>query len=69
MSRATVTLPNELLDELMAVVSVRTKTEAVVIAVRDEIRLRRMERIRSMAGKASFEPNARAIRNGDRRLG
>jgi len=37
MTRTTVTLPEDLLIELMSLVDAKSKTEAVVIAVKDEI--------------------------------
>jgi len=69
MSRATVTLPQDLLTELMALVGARSKTEAVITAVKDEIRLRKLARIKAMAGKMEFIATADELRHGDRRLG
>lgn len=69
MSRATITLPNDLLSELMGLVDARSKTEAVVLAIRDEIRLRKLEKIRAMAGKIEFTAPAEELRHGDQRLG
>jgi hypothetical protein len=69
MSRATVTLPQDLLTELMNLVGARSKTEAVITAVKDEIRLRKLARIKAMAGKMEFIATADELRHGDRRLG
>jgi len=69
MSRATVTLPQDLLTELMALVGARSKTEAVITAVKDEIRLRKLARIKAMAGKMEFTATADELRHGDNRLG
>lgn len=69
MSRATVTLPQDLLTELMALVGARSKTEAVITAVKDEIRLRKLARIKAMAGKMEFTTTADELRHGDHRLG
>lgn len=69
MSRATVTLPQDLLTELMALVGARSKTEAVLTAVKDEIRQRKLARIKAMAGKMEFTATADELRHGDRRLG
>ena len=69
MSRATVTLPQDLLTELMALVGARSKTEAVITAVKDEIRQRKLARIKAMAGKMEFTTTADELRHGDRRLG
>lgn len=69
MSRATVTLPQDLLTELMTLVGARSKTEAVITAVKDEIRLRKLARIKAMAGKMDFTATADELRHGDQRLG
>ncbi len=69
MSRATVTLPQDLLTELMTLVGARSKTEAVITAVKDEIRQRKLARIKAMAGKMEFTATADELRHGDNRLG
>jgi hypothetical protein len=69
MSRATVTLPQDLLTELMTLVGAKSKTDAVLTAVKDEIRLRKLARIKAMAGKMEFSATADEVRHGDRRLG
>lgn len=69
MQRATVTLPQDLLTELMTLVGARSKTEAVLTAIKDEIRLRKIARIKGMAGKMEFTATADELRHGDRRLG
>ncbi|GAB7028521.1 hypothetical protein [Geotalea toluenoxydans] len=69
MARATVTLPQDLLTELMSLVGAKSKTEAVLTAVRDEIRLRKTARIKAMAGKMEFIADADELRHGDHRLG
>ncbi|MBI1919472.1 MAG: DUF2191 domain-containing protein [Geobacter sp.] len=69
MARSTITLPQDLLTELMSLVQARSKTEAVITAIKDEIRLRKLERIKAMAGKLEFTVDADELRHGDRRLG
>lgn len=69
MRRATVTLPQDLLTELVTLVGARSKTEAVITAVKDEIRLRKLARIKAMAGKMEFTADADELRHGDHRLG
>ena len=69
MSRATITLPNDLLDELMKSVRAKSKTEAVVKAIKDEIRMRKIEKIRKMVGEMEFITTAEGLRHGDKRLG
>ena len=69
MSRATITLPNDLLAELMSMVNARSKTEAVIMAIKEEIRLKKLEKIRAMAGKMEFTTTADELRHADERLG
>jgi len=69
MSRTTITLPHDLVAELMTLLKARSKTEAVVTAIKDEIRLRKAARIKAMAGKMEFAASAGKLRHGDDRLG
>lgn len=69
MVRATVTLPQDLLTELVALVGAKSKTEAVLTAVKDEIRLRKAHRIKAMAGSMEFTMSADELRHGDGHLG
>lgn len=69
MSRTTITLPNSLLDELMSTVQAKSKTEAVIKAIKDEIRMKKTEKIKSMAGKMEFIKPADKLRHEDERLG
>lgn len=69
MRRATVTLPKYILDELLRVTKAKTKTEAVRIAAEDEIRARKIQRIKKEAGHLKFITNAEELRHKDKRLG
>ena len=69
MSRTTITLPSTLLDELMSEIHAKSKTDAVITAIRDEIRMKKQERIKAMAGNMDFTTSADRLRHGDRRLG
>jgi metal-responsive CopG/Arc/MetJ family transcriptional regulator len=69
MSRITITIPNELVDELMAVVEAKSKTEAVKNAIKNEIKQKKKEKIKSLAGKIDFAIEAAELRHGDNRLG
>lgn len=69
MARTTVTLPQDLLAELMSLLEARSKTEAVITAVKDEIRQRKAARIKAMAGKTEFTGSAEELRHRDERLG
>jgi len=69
MSRATITLPNDLLAELMETVDAKSKTDAVIKAIKHEIRMGKIEKIKKMAGEMEFVKTAQEIRHGDKRLG
>jgi len=69
MSRTTITIPQSLIDELMSEVKAKSKTEAVIKAIRDEIRLKKKEKIKMMAGKMEFTKSAEELRHKDKRLG
>jgi len=69
MARTTVTLPQDLLDELVDLVAARNKTQAVLEAVRQEIRRRKRQRIRNLAGRLEFDLTADDLRHGDERTG
>jgi metal-responsive CopG/Arc/MetJ family transcriptional regulator len=68
MSRITITLSNELIDELMSVIEAKSKTEAVVKAIKNEIKHIKKEKIKNMAGTIEFT-DADTLRHGDERLG
>ncbi len=69
MSRITITLPNNLIDELLEVLPSKSKTEAIVKAIKDEIRLKKKEEIKALAGRIEFVEGVEKIRHEDRRLG
>jgi Arc/MetJ family transcription regulator len=69
MSRTTITLPNSLIEELMSEIKAKSKTDAVITAIRDEIRMKKQERIKAMAGTMEFSQSADRLRHGDKRLG
>ncbi|MCR4320678.1 MAG: DUF2191 domain-containing protein [Candidatus Brocadiaceae bacterium] len=68
MSRTTITLPKSLLEELMSELEAKSKTEAVVKAIKDEIRLKKTEKIKAWAGKMEFVKSADKLRHEDERL-
>lgn len=52
----------------MSEVEAKSKTEAVVKAIKDEIRMKKMEKIKAMAGKMEFTKSADKLRHEDERL-
>jgi metal-responsive CopG/Arc/MetJ family transcriptional regulator len=69
MSRITITIPNELIDELLTVAEAKSKTQAVINAIKNEIVQKKKKNIKKMAGKINFVIGADELRHGDERLG
>jgi hypothetical protein len=69
MVRTTITLPSSLLEELMSEIKAKSKTDAVITAIRDEIRMKKQERIKAASGNMEFTMSADRLRHGDKRLG
>ena len=69
MRRTTITLPQEMVDELVKATGAGSKTRAVTLAVEEELRKRKLENIKGMAGKLAFDIEAEELRHGDERLG
>ena len=69
MSRITITIPNELIDELLEVVEAKSRTQAVINAIKNEIIQKKKENIKKLAGKIDFIIEAEDLRHGDKRLG
>ena len=69
MSRITITISNDLIDELMSVIEAKSKTEAVIKAIKNEIKHSKKEKIKSLAGNIKFIMDADELRHGDDRLG
>jgi Arc/MetJ family transcription regulator len=63
MNRTTITIPQDLITELMSLVQAKSETDAVITAIRDEIRLRKLEKIKAMTGKMEFTASADELRH------
>lgn len=63
--RTTVTMSDETLAELMRFSEANTKTEAVNLAVEEWVRLRKIQQLRSLRGKLSFEKGIDELREAD----
>jgi len=66
--RSTLTLPEKTLAELVKLTGAKNKTQAVLIAIEDEIRSRKLAKIKEMAGKLEFADTDK-LRHQDKRLG
>ena len=69
MRRATITLPGDLLEDLLLEVKAKSKTAAVITLIKGEIRMRKKAKIKAMAGKMEFAETADGLRHKDERLG
>jgi len=69
MPRTPITLPGSLVEELMTEVKAKSKTEAVIKTIKDEIRAKKKKKIKNMADKMEFTAYADELRHRDRRLG
>ncbi len=49
MKRTTITLPQDLVNELLAVTPAKNKTQAVLEAIREKIRRKKMEALKGLA--------------------
>ncbi len=60
MKRTTVTLPQELVDDLLEVNPAKNKTRAVVFAIQECIRRKKLETIKSLAANGRGQKMAKA---------
>ena len=60
MKRTTVTLPQELVNDLLRVSPAKNKTQAVLSAVQECIKRRKLETIKNMAGNGRWHRAAKA---------
>ena len=51
MKRTTVTLPKDLVDDLLEVLPAKNKTQAVTLAVQECIKRRKMEYLKTLVGQ------------------
>jgi metal-responsive CopG/Arc/MetJ family transcriptional regulator len=51
MKRTTVTLPKDLVDDLLEVLPAKNKTQAVTLAVQESIKRRKVEYLKTLAGQ------------------
>lgn len=52
--RATLNIPDALINDLLKVTGEKTKTRAICLAIRDFIRRKRREKLLSLSGKIHF---------------
>ena len=64
--RATVTIEKDVLDELQRETGSKNKSTAVKQAIREYLRRKKIEKIKSMKGKLEFDLTADEIRHYER---
>jgi Arc/MetJ family transcription regulator len=64
--RATVTIEKDVLDELQRETRSKNKATAVKLAIREYLRRKKIEKIKSMKGKLEFDLTADEIRHHER---
>ena len=60
MKRTTVTLPQELVEDLLDVTPAKNKTQAVVTAIQECIKRKKLETIKNLAGQGKWPRMAKA---------
>ena len=60
MKRTTVTLPQDLVNELLEVTPAKNKTQAIILAVQERIKRKKMEILKRMAGQGRWQKGAKA---------
>lgn len=64
--RTTITIEKEILDVLLKETKARSKANAVRTAVREYLRRKKIEKIKSMKGRLEFDLTAEGIRHYER---
>ena len=60
MKRTTVTLPQELVNDLLEVTPAKNKTQAVILAIQERIKKKKMETLKRLAGQGRWQRTAKA---------
>jgi hypothetical protein len=55
--RATLSLPDHLIEDLVKATGAKTKTQAITTAIEDYLRKKRLEKLLSLQGKLDLENN------------
>lgn len=55
MKRTTVTLPKELVDDLVEVTPAKNKTQAVILAIQERIQRKKVEALKRFAGHGRWQ--------------
>ena len=65
--RSTLELPDDLIETARETLGFKSKTDTVVFALREVIRRSRIDELKSLMGKVTFEFDPRELREKERR--
>lgn len=65
--RSTLELPDDLIETARAALGFKSKTDTVVFALREVVRRSRLEELKALMGKVTFEFDPSALREKARR--
>ena len=60
--RTTIDIPKDLIDEVMRFTHLKTKTSAIILGLKELLRKKKIENIRSLRGKADIDIDLKASR-------
>ena len=66
--RATINIPDELIQAIQRATGLKSKTDAIVVAMKDFLKARKRDHLRSLRGKVSVDYDWRAEDGGQLRL-
>ncbi len=69
MERTTVTLPKALVRKAQKATRAKSQTKAVIIALEEVVRVRKISELKKLAGRLKFDSDAAERRHKDKRLG
>ncbi|MBI5418309.1 type II toxin-antitoxin system VapB family antitoxin [Candidatus Poribacteria bacterium] len=61
--KTTLNIPDELINEVMTISSIKTKTEAVIAGLKELIRQKKIEKVLSSLGKINFSDEIKRARH------
>lgn len=66
--KTTLDVPKYLIEEVKKETKAKTKTEALIVAMKEFLRQRYIKEIQDIVGKVEFDGSAREIREGNERI-
>jgi len=66
--KTTLDVPKYLIEEVKKETKAKTKTEALIVVMKEFLRQRYIKEIQDIVGKVEFDASAREIREGNERI-